>query len=52
VHKIIAQLFCSLDGVVEATETWHFAFWNDQMQAAFGGLLERADTGRASSAPG
>lgn len=50
-RKIIAQLFISVDGVVEAPEAWHFDFWNDQMQDAVGGLLERADTmllGRAT----
>jgi dihydrofolate reductase len=50
-RKIIAQLFSSLDGVVEAPEAWHFDFWSDQMQDAVGDLLMRCDTmllGRAT----
>ena len=31
-------LFISLDGVIEAPETWHFNYWNDEMGAAVGGL--------------
>lgn len=49
--KITAQLFVSVDGVVEAPEIWHFDFWNDQMEAAVGTLLHAADTmllGRAT----
>lgn len=42
-RRIIAQLFTSLDGVVEAPETWHFDYWNDEMQRVVFGLFERAD---------
>ena len=30
-RKIVAGLFMSLDGVVEAPETWHFPYFNDEM---------------------
>jgi dihydrofolate reductase len=36
-------LFISLDGVVEAPETWHFPYFNDQMGAAVGQLMSEAD---------
>ncbi|WP_251061225.1 hypothetical protein [Streptomyces sp. ISL-100] len=29
-----AQLFISLDGVVEAPDRWHFPYFNDEMGAA------------------
>ncbi|MFF7856225.1 dihydrofolate reductase family protein [Streptomyces sp. NPDC007904] len=35
-RKIIASLFISLDGVVEAPDQWHFPYFNDQMGAAVG----------------
>jgi len=28
-RKIVAGLFISLDGVVEAPNTWHFPYFND-----------------------
>ena len=28
---IKSSLFISLDGVIEAPETWHFPYFNDQM---------------------
>ena len=43
-RKITAQLFTSVDGVVEAPETWHFDFWNDQIEVAVGTMLHAADT--------
>lgn len=36
---IRAGLFISLDGVVEAPETWHFPYFDDQMGAAVGALM-------------
>ncbi|HEX5505563.1 MAG TPA: dihydrofolate reductase family protein [Thermomicrobiales bacterium] len=30
-RKVVAGLFISLDGVVEAPETWHFPYFNDEM---------------------
>jgi dihydrofolate reductase len=43
-RKIIAGLFISLDGVVEAPDQWHFPYFNDEMGAAVGATLGRADT--------
>lgn len=42
--KIIAGLFISLDGVVEAPDQWHFPYFNDEMGAAVGTTLGAADT--------
>lgn len=33
-RKIVAGLFISLDGVVEAPDSWHFPYFNDEMGAA------------------
>jgi dihydrofolate reductase len=44
VRKIIAGLFISLDGVVEAPDQWHFPYFNDEMGAAVGASLGSADT--------
>jgi dihydrofolate reductase len=43
-RKIVAGLFISLDGVVEAPDQWHFPYFNDEMGAAVGGMLGDADT--------
>jgi dihydrofolate reductase len=43
-RKIIAGLFISLDGVVEAPETWHFPYFNDEMGAAVTAQAEASDT--------
>ena len=43
-RKITADLFISLDGVVEAPETWHFPYFNDEMGAAVSTTLGAADT--------
>src|SRR5687767_565379 len=43
-RKIVAGLFISLDGVVEAPDQWHFPYFNDEMGAAVGGMLDDADT--------
>jgi dihydrofolate reductase len=43
-RKITAGLFISLDGVVEAPETWHFPYFDDDMAAVVGGLAESGDT--------
>jgi dihydrofolate reductase len=42
-RKIVAGLFISLDGVVEAPEKWHFPYLNDEMQAAVGQMHADAD---------
>jgi dihydrofolate reductase len=34
--SITSSLFISLDGVIEAPETWHFPYVNDEMGAAVG----------------
>jgi dihydrofolate reductase len=44
VRKIIAGLFISLDGVVEAPDQWHFPYFNDEMGAAVDASLGRSDT--------
>src|SRR5687768_5299302 len=43
-RKIVAGLFMSLDGVVEAPEQWHFPYFNDQMGAAVASQMAAADT--------
>jgi len=40
---IKSGLFISLDGVIEAPETWHFPYFNDEMGAAVGELLNGND---------
>ncbi len=41
--SIRSGLFISLDGVIESPETWHFDYWNDEMGAAVGGMMEGND---------
>lgn len=43
-RKIVAGLFMSLDGVVEAPEIWHFPYMDEQMGAAVGQMHAEADT--------
>jgi dihydrofolate reductase len=43
-RKIVAGLFISLDGVVEAPETWHFPYFNDEMGEAVMSQMAAADT--------
>ena len=40
---IKSGLFISLDGVIEAPETWHFPYFNDEMGAAVGQLMAEDD---------
>ncbi len=42
-QKIVAQLFISLDGVVEAPDQWHFPYFNDEMGEAVSSDLMGAD---------
>ncbi|GAA3619247.1 dihydrofolate reductase family protein [Nonomuraea rosea] len=42
-RKITAGLFISLDGVVEAPETWHFPYFDDEMGQAVGAQMAAAD---------
>jgi dihydrofolate reductase len=41
--SIKAGLFIALDGVVEAPQTWHLDYFNDEMGAAVGGLMADND---------
>ncbi|MFI8392723.1 dihydrofolate reductase family protein [Streptomyces sp. NPDC085540] len=43
-RKIKAQMFISLDGVVEAPDQWHFPYFNEEMGAAVDATLGKADT--------
>ena len=43
-RKIVAGLFITLDGVVEAPNEWNMAYFNDEMGAAIGGLMASGDT--------
>lgn len=43
-RKIVAGLFISLDGVVEAPDTWQFPYFNDEMGAAVTAQMDAADT--------
>ena len=38
-RTIIASLFTTVDGVVEAPEKWHFPYFNDEMGAIVGSLM-------------
>ena len=38
-RRIIASLFTTVDGVVEAPEKWHFPYFNDEMGIAIGSLM-------------
>jgi dihydrofolate reductase len=42
--KIVVGEFISLDGVVEAPDTWHFPYVNDEMFAVMWGLADRCPT--------
>lgn len=43
-RKIVAGLFISLDGVVEAPESWHFPYFDDEMGEIVTSQMEAADT--------
>jgi dihydrofolate reductase len=43
-RKIIVAEFISLDGVVEAPETWHMGYLNDEMFGVMWSLNDRCDT--------
>jgi dihydrofolate reductase len=43
-RRIVAGLFISLDGVVEAPETWHFPYFNDEMGEIVTSQMAAADT--------
>jgi dihydrofolate reductase len=43
-RKILANLFTSLDGVVDGLEDWHLPYFNDEMGAAVDEVLATTDT--------
>ena len=43
-RKIVAGLFMSLDGVVEAPESWHFPYFNDEMGQIVTDQMTASDT--------
>lgn len=43
-RKIVAGLFISLDGVVEAPEKWQLPYYNDEMGEAVWSLMAESDT--------
>jgi dihydrofolate reductase len=43
-RKIVAGLFLTLDGVMEAPEDWQFPYWNDEEAEAVGSQLMTAET--------
>jgi dihydrofolate reductase len=42
-RKLVASQFLSLDGVMEAPETWHFPYFNDEMGAVIGEAISETD---------
>ncbi|HEX6678301.1 MAG TPA: dihydrofolate reductase family protein [Actinomycetes bacterium] len=42
-RKVKSSFFISLDGVVEAPDTWHFPYFDDQMGAAIGAAAAGVD---------
>ena len=43
-RKVVAGLYVSLDGVMEAPETWHFPYLNDEMRETIAAQFGAADT--------
>ena len=43
-RKIVANLFISLDGVVESPEKWHFPYFSEEMGAVIGDRAAASDT--------
>src|SRR5688572_4169272 len=42
-RKVVASFFISLDGVVEAPQSWHFPYFNDEMAAVVGEAIAASD---------
>ncbi|MER5624134.1 dihydrofolate reductase family protein [Streptosporangium amethystogenes] len=42
-RKIVAQLFVSVDGVMEAPEDWHFPYYNEQMGEVVAAQFHESD---------
>jgi dihydrofolate reductase len=43
-RKLTANVFISLDGVIDGLEDWHFPYFNDEMGAAVDAVFGPADT--------
>ena len=43
-RKLTADMFISVDGVVEDPHLWHFPYFNDEMGAAVDATIGKADT--------
>ncbi|WP_406859126.1 hypothetical protein ABZO31_02235 [Streptomyces sp. HUAS MG47] len=43
-RKIVAQLFVSVDGVVEDPHLWHFPYFNDETGSAVDAVHGSEDT--------
>ena len=43
-RKIVADLFMSLDGVVEAPDKWTVAYFNDEVEQVVGVAMAASDT--------
>jgi dihydrofolate reductase len=43
VRKVVASLFMTLDGVVEAPEAWHFRYADDEMEAVLAARMADED---------
>ena len=43
-RKIVAGMFISLDGVVEAPDQWHFPYFNEEMGASVGEAIGATDS--------
>jgi dihydrofolate reductase len=42
-RRLVASQFLSLDGVMEAPETWHFPYLNDEMGVVIGEAISETD---------
>ena len=42
-RKLVSSFFISLDGIVEAPQTWHFPYFNDEMGAVIGEAIGASD---------
>jgi dihydrofolate reductase len=42
-RKVVASLFLSLDGVMEAPEKWHLPYFNEEMGAVIGEAISSTD---------
>jgi dihydrofolate reductase len=42
-RKVVASVFLSLDGVMEAPSDWHLSYWNDELSEAVSSVMSSAD---------